>query len=72
MRMVKCWNQVTQRGGTCPIAGNIQGQVGWALSSLVELEVSLLIAGGLDYMTFKGPFQPRLFYASMILDSKKL
>jgi len=28
--------------------------------------MSLLIARGLDYMTFKGPFKPRLFYDSMI------
>jgi len=29
--------------------------------------MSLLIAEGLDEMTFKGPFQPKLFYDSMIL-----
>ncbi len=28
-----------------------------ALSNLIELKVSLFIAGGLDQMTFKGPFQ---------------
>ena len=27
----------------------------------------ILIAGRLDQMTFKGPFQPKLFYDSMIL-----
>lgn len=28
-----------------------------ALSNLVELQASLFIAGELDYMTFKGPYQ---------------
>jgi len=28
--------------------------------------MSLLIAGGVDYMTSKGPFQPKLFYDSMV------
>jgi len=27
--------------------------------------MSLLIAGGLDYLTFEGPFQPKLFYDSV-------
>jgi len=27
--------------------------------------MSLLIAEGLDWMTFKGPFQPKLFYDAM-------
>jgi len=29
MRVVKPLAQVAQRGGRCPIPGNIQGQVGW-------------------------------------------
>lgn len=33
-----------------------------AASSLVLLKVSLLIAEKLDYMTFKGPTQTKLFY----------
>ena len=38
-----------------------------ALSNLVQLKMSLLIAGELDQMTCEGPFQPKLFYDSMIL-----
>lgn len=37
-------------------------------SSFVETKVYFLltlIAGGLDYVTFKGPFQSQLFYDSM-------
>ncbi|KAK4825433.1 hypothetical protein QYF61_027374 [Mycteria americana] len=42
--------QVAQRGGRCPLPGNIQGQVrlNGALSNLIYLKMSLLIAGGLD------------------------
>ena len=43
--------QVAQRGGGC------QGQVGWGPEHLIGLQVSLLIAGELDQMAFKGPFQ---------------
>jgi len=32
----------------------------------MEFKMSLLIAGGLGYMTFKGPFQLKLCYDSMI------
>jgi len=38
-----------------------------ALSNLIELKMSLLMAGGLDQMTSKGPFQPQLFSDSMIM-----
>jgi len=37
-------DQVTQRGGRCPIPGHIQGQVGPAS----QLKMALLIAEGLD------------------------
>ena len=36
-----------------------------ALSNLINLQVSLFIAGELDWMTFKHPFQLGLFYDSM-------
>lgn len=29
--------------------------------------MSMLMAGGLDYMSFEGPFQPKLFYDSVFL-----
>jgi len=38
-----------------------------ALSNLVYLKMSLPIAGGVDQMSFKGPFQPKPFCDSMIL-----
>ena len=39
--------QVAQRGGGCSTPGNIQDLVGRSLSNLVQLKMSLLIAGGL-------------------------
>ena len=50
--------QVAQRGGGCPIPGNIQAQ----LSKVIPLKVALLVAGGLDSITCKGPFQPQTFH----------
>jgi len=51
--------QVTQKCGGSPIAGDDGSRSGWweALSTLIELWVSLFIAGELDQMIFKGPFQ---------------
>ena len=37
-----------------------------ALSNLVSLKMSLLMAEGLDAMIFKGPSQPKPFYDSML------
>jgi len=34
-------------------------------SNLIKLKMSLLIAGRLDHMTFKSPFQPKIFCDSM-------
>ena len=44
----KALEQVVQRGGGCPVQGDIQGQAGGALSTLIYLQVSLFIAGELD------------------------
>ena len=40
--------QVAQRGGGCPIPGDIQGQVEWGSEHLMEPWVSLFIAEELD------------------------
>ena len=53
--------QVAQRGGGCPILGDIQGRLHQALSNLIELYVSLFIAAELDQMAFKDPFQLKRF-----------
>ena len=58
--------QIAWRGGRCPILRDMRGQAGGALSSLIELWVSLFIAGEFDQMASKGPFQLKRFYDSMI------
>jgi len=37
-----------------------------ALSNLIWLKMSLLTAGGLGWMTSKGPFQPKACYDSPV------
>lgn len=42
---------------------------GWdgALKNLIYLKMILTIAGWLDWMTFKGNSQPKLFYDSVMI-----
>jgi len=47
--------QVAQRGGGCPIPGDFKAKLDQALGNLIELYMSLFIAGELEQMTFKGP-----------------
>jgi len=56
VRVAKHWHRFTQRGGGHPILGNIQGQAGQGSEHLMELWVSLLTAGDLDQVAFKGSF----------------
>lgn len=49
--------QFTHRSGGCPVLGNIQGQVGQGSEYLLELWLSMFVAGELDWMTFECPFQ---------------
>ena len=50
--------QAAQRGARWPIPGNIQGQAGRALSNLIQLKVSLPMAGGWAGGTLKVPSHP--------------
>jgi len=55
-----------QRGCGCPIPRGIQGQAGCGFGQ-PGLVVTLHIEGGLKLNDHSGPFQPRPFYDSMIL-----
>ena len=48
--------QAAQRGGSCSVPGDIQGQAAPLSEHLMELGMSLFIAGQLDWMAFEGPF----------------
>lgn len=52
---------VSQGGGRC----NIPGQAGLGSEQPGLVKVTLLIAGGLDWMNFKGLFQSRLLCDSV-------
>lgn len=41
-------------------------KLGRALSNLISVKMSPLIAGGFRLVVLKGPFQPRLFYNSVM------
>jgi len=53
---------VAQRGGRCPIPGNIQGLVGQGTEQPALAKDVPAYGRGLDYVAFKGPFQFKLFY----------
>jgi len=66
MRVVKHWNRFPGEVEDAPSLETLKVRLDRALISLVQLKMSLLIAGWLDQMAFKGPFQLKLFCASVI------
>ena len=64
--MVKHWKVLPREVGDVPSLETFKARLDGALSNLIWLKMSLPIAGGLDWMTFKGPFHPKAFYDSMI------
>jgi len=67
MRVVKPWQRLPREVVDAPSLETFQARLDGALSNLTQLKMSLFIAGGLGQMAFKAPFQPKLFYDSMIL-----
>ena len=59
--------QAAQRGGGCPIPGDSRGQAGRGSEHLMELWVSLFIAGEFDQLASKGPFQLKKLNDPLIL-----
>jgi len=54
--------RVAQRGGGCPIPGNVQGHVGWGSERPDPVEDVPAHGRGVDWVAFKGPFPPKPFY----------
>lgn len=62
-----------QRGGRFLVdSGNVSYQAGWGSEKSDLVENVLIIAGGLDYMTFKGPFQSKPFCYSTMDRAKRI
>jgi len=67
MRVVKYWNRLPSEVAEAPSLETFRARLDGALSNLIWLKMSLLTAGGLGYVTSKGPFQPKALYDSMKL-----
>jgi len=66
MRVVKLWNRLPREVVEAPSLETFKIRLDGALSNLIQLQMSLITAGGLGQMTSKGPFQPKAFCNSMI------
>ncbi|KAK4819163.1 hypothetical protein QYF61_025978 [Mycteria americana] len=65
MRVVRHWSRLPREVVDAPSLETFKARLDGALSNLIWWKMSLLMAGGLDSMTFKGPFQPKPFYDLM-------
>jgi len=62
---VKRWHRLSREVVDACSLETFQVGLDGALSNLMQLMVSLLVAGGLDLVTFKGHLQPKPFYDEM-------
>ena len=65
MRVVRHWHRLRREVGDAPSLETFQVRLDGALSNLIELKMSLLMAGGWTRWPLKGPFSPKPFYDSM-------
>jgi len=61
MRVVKPWHRLPREVVDAPSLETFKARFDKALSNLMQLKMSLLTAGWVDWMAFKGPFQPKPF-----------
>jgi len=64
MRVVKPWHRLPREKVEGPSLETSKASLDGALSNLIQLKMSLLMAGGVDWMVLKGPIQPRALYDS--------
>ena len=62
--VVRHWNRLPSEVVNAPSLEAFKARLDGTLSNLVQREVSLPIAGGLEILDLKGPFQPKPFYDS--------
>ena len=58
--------QVAQRSGGCPIIGNVQVQAACSFEQPGIVKHVTTHNRGMEQLIFKGPFQPKPFFDSMI------
>jgi len=58
LRVVRPWRRLPRELVNAPTLETFKVRLDGALSNLIQLKMSLLTAGGLDWMALKGPFQP--------------
>jgi len=63
--VVKHRNRLPREVVAAPSLEVFKARLDRALRNVIELKMSLLAAGGLDKMAFKGLSQPKLLYDSM-------
>ena len=61
MRVVRHWQRLPREVGDVPSLETSQARLDGALSNLIWVKMSLLVAGGLDQTASKGPFPPKAF-----------
>ena len=61
--MVKPWPRLPREVVDAPSLETFQPRLDRALSTLIQVRMSLLTVGGLGSMASKGPFQPKPFYS---------
>lgn len=65
MRVVEHWNWLLREAVDASFSEVFRARLYWTLSNLTLLKMFLPMAGGLECMTFKSPFQPKLFSGSV-------
>jgi len=64
--VVKPWHRLPRGVVHAPSLETFKVRLDGAVSNLMQLKMSLLMARGLDEMTFKSPCQSKLFYNSLV------
>jgi len=70
MRGMKLWPSLPREVGDAPSLETFKVRLNGALSNLIWLQMSLLMAGRLDEMAFTGPLQPKLYCDSSKMDGR--
>jgi len=66
LRVMKPWHRFPREVIDAPSLETFKVGSDRALSSLIQLKMSLLMAGGWGWMALEGPSQPKPFYDSVI------